>query len=392
MGLHIHTGGESPSVSRIRRHIPALDGVRGFAFLLVFVCHYGGGASSSHRFLRFIGEIERLGYSGVSLFFVLSGFLITGILWDSRGTPGYFRFFYIRRVLRIFPLYYAVLLLCVGTALGVGVFRQNLLSLTAYAFFYQNFLLADNLRNVPLDPQHLWSLAVEEQFYIVWPLLLFFARNVRQARLLCLLTVAGSFLFRLIALLPAVGIERLDHNPLSRAGELALGGFLALSLRHSNVEWHRILRVAPFTLAVSFGLLWLTVAPPASLPGLHLSFWLWSNTFFAFFYASILALSLKPLSLAEGFFSTRWLRWLGSISYGLYIFHLLFVQQFDLLAARLVPHHRTAQLLARIPISASLTLFIAILSFHFFESPILRLKSRFAAPRTGNASMSGQPV
>src|SRR5579862_4256705 len=98
------------------KHFPALDGLRGVAILTVFLLHYGGGAQSSNPLLSAAGELIKAGWSGVTLFFVLSGFLISGILWDARHTQGWWRNFYMRRTLRIFPLYYGALLLVLLTA------------------------------------------------------------------------------------------------------------------------------------------------------------------------------------------------------------------------------------------------------------------------------------
>ena len=99
-------------------HIPALDGLRGFAVLIVFIYHYGyaGGAQTSNPFLRLIGTCNTAGWCGVPLFFLLSGFLISGILWDDRDHPNWWRRFYLRRTLRIFPLYYASLILVLLSA------------------------------------------------------------------------------------------------------------------------------------------------------------------------------------------------------------------------------------------------------------------------------------
>src|ERR1700691_6305962 len=87
------------------RRDPALDGLRGLAVLMVFVFHYGGGLQSSHLALRMLGYVTQAGWTGVVLFFALSGFLITGSLWDSLGSRHLLRNFYVRRALRILPLY-----------------------------------------------------------------------------------------------------------------------------------------------------------------------------------------------------------------------------------------------------------------------------------------------
>src|SRR3984885_4831421 len=102
-------------------HIPALDGVRGVAAATVFVYHYGGGAQSSFLPLRVMGILLHFAWVGVSLFFVLSGFLISGILWDGYQTPGWWRRFYVRRSLRIFPLYYLALVIAAVIWLALGV-------------------------------------------------------------------------------------------------------------------------------------------------------------------------------------------------------------------------------------------------------------------------------
>ena len=150
-----------------RSHIPALDGVRGLAVLMVFVYHYGGGARSSNPLLRTVGETVKLGWSGVTLFFVLSGFLITGILWRSREEERWWRTFYIRRILRIFPLYYFTLLIVFVS--GLVFHRVYLLGtpLMVYAFYLQGLLTRMNLGAVfPFTMGHYWSLAVEEHFYL----------------------------------------------------------------------------------------------------------------------------------------------------------------------------------------------------------------------------------
>jgi peptidoglycan/LPS O-acetylase OafA/YrhL len=182
-----------------RSHIPALDGVRGLAILIVFLYHYGGGAQSPNLVLRVLGTCDHAGWCGVTLFFLLSGFLISGILWDSNAQPGWWTRFYWRRTLRIFPLYYAALLLVLISAALVGRGRDILAHLWVYALYLQNmhqFSIRAVEADSPLLLSHFWSLAVEEQFYLLWPFLLIYTRTLPRARMLCLSVVALSALFR----------------------------------------------------------------------------------------------------------------------------------------------------------------------------------------------------
>ena len=165
---------------RSRSHLPGLDGIRGLAILMVMFSHFivvGKNLDPLSPFGRFLHS----GYLGVDLFFVLSGFLITGILIDSKITPNYFRVFYMRRALRIFPLYY--LLLAVSWLTVVFITPQDKPLLTGVDSMAWFWLYASNIGmavkgdwlNSPtwVGLGHFWSLAVEEQFYLVWPLLVY---------------------------------------------------------------------------------------------------------------------------------------------------------------------------------------------------------------------------
>ena len=161
------------------KHLPALDGVRGLAVLIVLAYHTGGGVARRIVRMRLVRGIRRValkaGWSGVTLFFLLSGFLITGILWDSKGAAHWWRNFYVRRILRISPLYYGSLLLVMVVAFrATHNFWAGTRGLWIYALYLQNIPwvvdMGAGLR--PLQLNHFWSLAVEEQFYLIWLLLL----------------------------------------------------------------------------------------------------------------------------------------------------------------------------------------------------------------------------
>src|SRR6266849_980858 len=148
-----------------------LDGIRGIAIALVIVHHAFQDIHGTNNLTSLIAHLADSCWVGVDLFFVLSGYLITGILLKSRDRVGYFRVFYMRRLLRIFPLYYCFL----GGLLMIGFFKANLMAKMDFSW---NFFYLSNVRVAlhgwPWRPLgHLWSLSVEEQFYLVWPTVIF---------------------------------------------------------------------------------------------------------------------------------------------------------------------------------------------------------------------------
>lgn len=182
------------------RRIPALDGLRGFAILAVFAFHYGyGGNQSSVALVKGISAVFGLGRSGVDLFFVLSGFLITGILFDTRTDDGYYKKFYARRILRIFPIYYllAAVLFILGTLRGFHWTAGHLWFLVYFgypaALFWPGLVQASSWLRIT----HLWSLSVEEQFYFVWPGLIRKLASKRNILFFCLGMFVASLLTRM---------------------------------------------------------------------------------------------------------------------------------------------------------------------------------------------------
>src|SRR3954453_14091705 len=169
----------SSAVELPRGHIPALDAIRGLAIVVVTLYRIGGGGDGpasaiGHSWLMALGQ------RGVDLFFVLSGFLITGILFDAKGKEHYFRNFYVRRALRIFPLYYAALVAAIvilplfGSSYAVA-FRPAVAA-QAWLWLYGANLLQAIEGAWCLGPlNHFWSLAIEEHFYLLWPAVIYFA-------------------------------------------------------------------------------------------------------------------------------------------------------------------------------------------------------------------------
>jgi len=359
----------------------ALDGLRGVAILLVFIFHYGGGLRSTNPLVHVLGYFTETGWTGVILFFALSGFLITGSLWDSRDERDVLRNFYVRRVLRIFPLYYAVVLIALVASVARGTRLAELSPVLLYAGFLQNLpgLVTTALKPIsPLPLFHLWSLAVEEQFYILWPALVLFSGTRSRALNLSLWIVALSEVFRILTHLPIVPPEfaaTLDPSLLTHAGTLALGAALALALR--GPHWQLVER-------------WAVTAFWSGVVLYLLASWN-SGTFYLSPYpqftvgllgVGIASAAIIPIAMRTGalrsFLSSPPLRFLGRISYGFYVLHIFIEPMIDVLGGHLAHATFGAKYqLVRFLIAFPLTVILASLSYFFFEQPILAYKRRF---------------
>jgi peptidoglycan/LPS O-acetylase OafA/YrhL len=223
-----------------------LDGVRGTAILLVVLRHAAEMSPTGSGIIgRTVHDALLAGWMGVDVFFVLSGFLITGILVDARGDgprplPGYFRSFYARRVLRIFPLYY---LFVASALLAAHITGKPVTHGTWWYWVYvPNVLMAQYgwLAAVP-GTAHIWSLAVEEQFYIVWPALIAWLRR-RTVWIVCLSLIIVCPLLRLALVVHGQGVAAYILT-LARADALAIGATVALLVRDERRRYLRLARI-----------------------------------------------------------------------------------------------------------------------------------------------------
>lgn len=380
------------SDSRYSGHLRALDGVRGLAILVVLLFHFVAPTNPTSDVDRSITWLFSYGALGVNLFFVLSGFLITGILYDSRTGPAYFRNFYMRRVLRIFPLYYAVLIVMFFIVPAIPAFRDTeiagLRDHQAWAWLYGvNIYLAIHNGWVLSYIEHFWSLAVEEHFYLVWPFVVWLLAANRRALLAFSLVVAlASFAGRVAASLHGVSpIVTTVLTPF-QLDALAIGGFLAVYLRQPEGEAAARRAIVPLMFAgIALLLLQFGVRHFTSSGDVVLA--LRSGAFHLMFAALLLkALGSEPASKWGRFFSSTPMVTLGKYSYGLYVYHHFLSYYFvshasDLVLASVIGSHAVALvILAAGGITASMG--IAWLSYEFFEKPFLKLK-RFWPSRRG---------
>ena len=364
--------GKAPAATSffVPGYIPQFDGLRGLAILLVLIGHSG--------FLEALPNAWMLEYTrfGVDLFFVLSGFLITGILADSKGSQHYFRNFYARRALRIWPLYYLVLFLAFVIApLFAPSMRPAAAGIwPAFVFYVQNIALASRL-TYPFALGATWSLAVEEQFYLTWPVLVFLLKQ-RTLAFVAVLLVIMSLSLRLFFHFHGAPLGFVHFFTLSRLDSIAFGSLAALWLRSPSctiIRWR--------TRAYQF--LGLGVAGTILARVLmHRNSSVVGYTLLAFAFTGLLGISLisdPRSSLLGRSVSAAWLRYIGRISYGIYLLHyplfVLWARFADSLS--FYQAHKIAGNLLAFAGQIALVIMAASISWRFFEEPILRLKELF---------------
>jgi peptidoglycan/LPS O-acetylase OafA/YrhL len=372
--------------------IPGLDGLRAIAFLLVFALHT---------------DYLHIGWIGVQFFFVLSGFLITGILLDMKTSlvpREYFIKFYGRRFLRIFPLYYFYLLLMsivIVVLISISYrinYMQIFLDQVGYAVFYvYDFFFATIFFKHSLFLDHFWSLSVEEQFYIFWPLLVLLIPEKRLK----------GFFFGVIALGPLFriaftfvyhsGVFRFFGDPVALAmyplpfnhmDAFAFGAYLSrYSLPRAKPQFWVLLALIPL---VGFAAQYLatgdlgrlsTLGYPLLMPEAYQ--YIWGYTLLNYFFAVTIQVVARE-GMFNAFLELPFIRYLGKISYGLYVYHSPVIW-FAGRVRDLAPMSETVAKPLTALIALGVTFVIASLSYRFIEAPLLNLKDRFFALKPSEA-------
>ena len=376
-GIALRSSGEE-------KRIAPLDGLRGIAVLMVMYFHLLPEAVWPAQ--NWIKKAVQTGIGGgVDLFFVLSGFLITGILLETRGSPHYFRNFYVRRVLRIFPLYYGALLVVFGILPRLGLLGGDsfatVRSLEPWHWLYLSnvawFFHPSWLDSPQIDLRHFWSLSIEEHFYLFWPLVVGFA-TPRQLRRICVAVFGASLALRLGWAMENNLFSLFVFLTPCRLDALAAGGFLA-TLAHDEVDWKKYLPAAKalFVLAALLvAALFLRMQGHGAVRSVSIAL-------VAVMLASgiLVALHWPASSLGARLLSSRLLVFFGKYSYGLYVIHGLMIpflkQHFPegewIAATGSNFWGGLAVATAKIAIAIPL----AMLSWHLYEKQFLKLKRYF---------------
>ena len=357
------SGAGEPVVSLVTRghRIRQLDAVRGIAILVVIFHNEAGGHLPAGW-----APIMANGWMGVDLFFVLSGFLITGILLDAKGSQHFIRDFYIRRCLRIWPLYYSLLLFMfvlvplVRPEEAIEIFGERSQPWWSYPLFLQNFF-------VPI-PQNAagplgvtWSLGIEELFYLMWPWAVRSSSH-RTLRWAAVVVMAVSPGLRVV--LEWYGVN-LYANPFCRLDGLMAGALLALVVRMDGFKATAFVAPARMTLIVTAPLAFVTESADAR--------WI------VFSFVAIASVAFVYLSLFDShpwlrrILSSRFLIFTGTISYGLYLLHKI---PFAALASWGGAHES----LTAFCVGLIACYVLAILSWHLLERPFLSQRRFFAPP------------
>jgi peptidoglycan/LPS O-acetylase OafA/YrhL len=368
-----------------------LDGIRGLAILMVLAVHsfhYAGSSSLGSA----LDSVARAGWMGVTLFFVLSGFLITGILLDTRGRPHALRDFYARRALRIFPLYFAFLALYLLVVPRLPYMSDRLAQPPA-ALYYWTYLanMQEWLSGVAASPSPLgplWSLAVEEQIYLVWPFLILLVAGRRLP--LVWVTLAGcSFAWRAWTRVTAQSIEASYAWSPANVEAFAAGALVAWLLRNERALLAAWARPTALVAGACIATLWVRLG--------HFNFWsspveilTVGTTAAVLLFAGAIGVSITTTSTSRfnRALSSSWLCVFGKYSYAIYLFHSP-VMELLRPASSVFVSNRTLFVAGVFAGSVTVcSVVAALISWHVWEAPFLSLKRYF--PSSGRL-VSAQP-
>lgn len=365
------------------RHKPELDGIRGIAIIAVMLSHGGPLIHRGGMISKLFVSAMIPGWSGVELFFTLSGFLITGILLRTKHAENFFSSFYMRRILRISPIYYltltVILILAAHSSWWNSMLPAAERTRVSYYFYLQNWPIAwphgIELRANVIG--HFWSLAVEEQFYLIWPLLVLLLPETGLLWL-CSVLLALAIPFRVLFFHRIGGDYGFIHLLPTRIDGLLVGSICALlSRRNGRIP----VRLVYSALATGGGIIgYIAVFHHHELVGTYRYMETIGYTGFALLSGGLIGLSQYPRPMLLKILRMRWLTETGKYSYGIYVYHIPIYAVFDhMVATRLglplpAPIHLA---LPYVALMIACSFLVAKISYDLFESKILALKVYF---------------
>ncbi len=382
-------------------HIKELDGARGIAVIVVMLFHFVHiPFVSENRFDLFVINFLHLGWIGVDLFFVLSGFLITRILIHEKREQKFSKYlsrFYAKRSLRIFPLYYAYLIFIF--LIFLPLFLQKLdhneqLKLVeaknAQLWFW---LYVSNIKQVVngkffgAGVSHLWSLSIEEQFYLFWPLIVYYFKLANIKRITIGIIILSPLL-RIICLQLGMPLLSIYFFTFTRLDALSMGALVAiLSIQNVKIDFLKLIRFIVFLSIVSIVIIYYFGIIPESSPVIcSIGYSLLALTFGCL----ILLLQSTYDFKFRSFFNTKYLTFMGKYSYGLYLFHPLvrnvvlriLGNPFVILGSQIL------WTIFFIILSTGLSIILALLSWNLFEKWFLKLKDGIKSGKADNLAIS----
>ncbi|HVT86252.1 MAG TPA: acyltransferase [Chitinophagaceae bacterium] len=352
-----------------RVHYPALDGLRGIAILMVLF----------HHNFNFI-PLSKFAWIGVDLFFVLSGFLVTEILLNTNGDSGYLRNFYVRRILRIFPIYYLTIIVFFIVARFFSALNDQ------YIYYHNNqWMLWMYMQNwlfifkpPPSDNflfQHFWSLAIEEQFYLIWPFIILICKNQKKLLFLVYIFLAGCILFRIFCWID-YGANNLSFNLQykTRIDGLCIGSIIAIwKFNKKNIKI-RIIRLSIILISIHLVAIFCAKTMFKNVP--HFNFFGFTSISVIFGMLLVYGLESKN-QLTKNLLANPAIRYIGKISYGLYIFHYPVLMLFRMYSFTSWGLKGFWGLMVFGSMALIIAFITSSITYHFFERKILAIRDSF---------------
>lgn len=376
--------------SRNKFYLPQLDGLRFFAFFLVFIHHFmplTPFLKENHTAYNIMRSLHNFGWIGVDLFLTLSAFLLTTLLAIEHQSFGQFSIkkFFIRRALRIWPLYYLIIILSFfifpifhflspefHSPIYTNFIHQHLIP---FSLFLGNFSYAFFTSSLTIPIMPLWTISLEEQFYFIWPILLFILFPLRKKWFYIILSlmIILSVIIRIYIISNQISYPAIWVLTFARLDPFALGAMISyFYLNNDHRSWP--------LMALCAAIFLLKAVISSTLIGLPNTIW----QFFAVDLASALLIYTAIYSqFIKKILSIQLLRWLGKISFGLYVYHFMLINLLYPYYVRLIEGledvHRTKLVIWGLffCIALGLTIACAALSYYLYEKPFLKFKDKF---------------